>query len=112
MHEDLISHLRPEDFTGDLALVASSCGVDVAAALAVNCRGLSIYVPSYLPRAVILRYAKQQRDLGRSVKQIAWQAGLSERYVHSLLNPSTEDSAEQLQLFGDSEGEKNHESHS
>ena len=106
MHEDLISQLQPEDFTGDLALVASSCGVDVAASLAVNCRGLNIYVPSNLPRAALVRYARQERNLGRSVKQIAWQAGLSERYVHSLLNPSAECGSEQLQLFDNKEGEK------
>lgn len=87
MYDKLLPYIKESDFSGDLALVASACGVDVAAKLAVHCRGIHVYIPSSLPRQTIMRYIADARADGRSTKQIAHALGVSERYIQYLSTP-------------------------
>ncbi len=95
--QDLQSYITEADLSKDLALIATLCGVDVAKALLAECRGLNIYIPTGLPKSVMVRYARDAAAEGVGVKQIARTLRISERYVQSLLQ-SMEPETEPVQI--------------
>jgi len=84
--------LIPEDLPGDLRLVATHCGVDVALSLADKMGGVHLYITK-AENALMPRKKKYvvEHFTGNNHRDLALATGLSEREVYKILAATQED---------------------
>ena len=95
--------LAPDDLPGDLHLVATECGMDVAVALAEKMGGVQIYIT----RADGLVSDKKKEYIianfnGRNHKELAIATGWSERYIYVIIEEhrtEKKEAAKQGEMF-------------
>ena len=91
--------LTPDDFPGDLKLVATECGVDVAILMADKLGGLNLYVRN---ADSLFKDRKEEYIIknsnGANVKQLAIDTNWSERQIRKVLERDT-DKKRQITLF-------------
>lgn len=104
VRQEWTKDLTPDDFPGDLRLVAQECGVTVALLLAERMRGTQLYITSadriLMPRkeAFVLDHMGDM-----SVKELALATGLSERQVYNILERKREDDRQEGLFDADAE---------
>ena len=90
MSKRLVDLIEQDDLTGDLKLIADSCGMDVVRALLDSCSGVTFYIPN--PSAmgnVVKRYIDQR--FGRAprgeleIKSLAVELGMSTSSVRTFV---------------------------
>jgi Mor family transcriptional regulator len=81
---DLAAMVEPDDLTGDLALVAQECGLDVAVKLWEGMKGTVVNVPKNGLQRVVMRYVRKFYN-GRNASELAVRCGISERQVYAIL---------------------------
>ena len=74
--------IEPKDLTGDLALISSVCGLDVAKAIV---SGVSLYISDAALNPSRVRLAKKLSRKGWHSKRIAAYLGVSERWLRNQL---------------------------
>lgn len=90
-YRELYRYLRPGDFaSGDLALVESCLGSDIAFALAAEMNGIQITIAKNALLPIKKRYVRENFD-GSNQKQLAMKSGLSLSTVYSILKEDGED---------------------
>ncbi len=77
--------IEPKDLTGDLALISSVCGLDVAKAIATELSGVSLYISDAALNPSRVRLAKKLSRKGWHSKRIAAYLGVSERWLRNQL---------------------------
>ncbi|QII11226.1 hypothetical protein KsCSTR_18470 [Candidatus Kuenenia stuttgartiensis] len=104
-----LDNLTPEDFAGDLRLVADHCGVEVARSLAEKLKSIPIYIR---PIEDVIGKRKElyivKNFHGDNYTELAIATGFSERHVRKLINKHrTEERQKYLQrpLFPPGRGE-------
>lgn len=88
--EALQGYIKPEDLTGDLALVRDLCGQDVAIELAIKLSGISIYIPATALQQSRMRLTADLLAKGWSYKRIAAYLGVSDRWIRRILERASE----------------------
>jgi len=95
--DEIIKDLNIEDMpTGDMQLIAESCGLDVAIKLMREMGGMSIYIPKYPYFKLIERILSEKRII--NYKKLAMLFGVTERYVLKILSQKREND-KQEKLF-------------
>ncbi len=81
-----LNSLKPDDFPGDMQLVAKLCGVEVAVKLAEKMGSVRLYV---IPIKRILAQKVERHIIenfrGNNHKELAIETGVSESYVYGVL---------------------------
>lgn len=95
---ELRDFIEPKDLTGDLALISSVCGLDVAKAIATNLSGISLYISDATLNPSRLRLARKLSRKGWHSKRIAIYLGVSERWLRNQLGGA--ENLDQLYLEG------------
>lgn len=81
-----LDSLKPDDFPGDMQLVAQQCGVDVAVKLAEKMGSVRIYVIP-IKRILAQKVGKYiiENFRGNNHKELAIETGVSESHVYDVL---------------------------
>lgn len=84
IHPDLRAMVTEEDLSGDMALVAQECGLDVALSLWAGMQGTTVSVPKSALKQAVTRFVRE-RYTGRNAAELAVQCGISERQVYVIV---------------------------
>jgi len=81
--ENVYDLLSENDLTTDLKILHNVCGMDTVKIILKNLSGLNFYVPgiSHLD-SLVIKYMKKYPE--RTIKQIAFELGVSEPYIKGL----------------------------
>ena len=90
-------YMQREDLSGDMATLADELGIDTVRCLYESWRGCVLNVPSRMPKRTMKRYISNAVELGQSVRDMARELNVSERYVQRLLR--TVGNPRQMELF-------------
>ena len=93
--EDFLGTVQPEDLGGDMGLVASQCGLDVAVRLVQAMGGTQLSVPKYALKRAAVRFIRAQYD-GTNAKSLALATGMTERFVYDAVASGTIKKDQQL----------------
>ena len=97
----IADYIQREDISGDMATLADELGMDAVRAIYQSWRGCAINVPSRPPKRTIKRYVVAAMLAGRTVRDVARELGVSERYVQHLTHGIPD--PRQIELFPEGE---------
>ena len=86
--EEFLGTVQPEDLGGDMGLVASQCGLDVAVRLVQAMGGTQLSVPKYALKKAAVRFIRANYT-GVNAKSLALATGMTERFVYDAVATAT-----------------------
>jgi len=79
--------IKPDDFTGDLRIIAIKCGVQVTLDLYEEFKGLNIYFPENAINRAKERYIAENCDGSvASIRELVRKVSISERHIRKILD--------------------------